>query len=274
MSPRTHSRPTTGRKIKQAGIKKTRGPYRKGGAAGRARLPYTKKTQPRKMSVTSSEDSDEALAEMQGEAGHGDDDGDAEDESDVSAPSYASRKNIKAGPESDEEIKEPMMFDSEEEKEAWFGDSEDDDEIYEGVDDISDDEDVSAPVEEEFLAAQFYDHPDVAANFLGDLDGYSIFGFENDVDRHSFSSSSDSSDEVVAERRVHFESDVEDFPLNAESPEMTALMTRALPAPFSKEELRESSQNEELSAAHRAFLGDPDEDSMCCTKNNTLLRVC
>ncbi|KKY17683.1 hypothetical protein UCRPC4_g05316 [Phaeomoniella chlamydospora] len=238
--------PTRAKSVKGAG---------RGGKiiAGKAKVApkYTKKTKQRKLSVTSTEESDDNLSDPPDSDEEDNDDED--DESDGSAPSYSPRSN-------------------DDEKEAFFADdsADEDDEVYGAVDDISDEDEELAEaeleiLEEQILEQEFDLQQGIAANFLGDIDGLSAYGFDDDLDRNEFSSSSDSSDE--AERHVHFEADVQHIPfaINPVSPtlEMKPLKISTEmhhPQGFSQEEL-ETSRSEQLSADHRAFFGDPDEDS-------------
>ena len=235
---------------------------------------YNTKMNKRKLSVTSTEDSAEDIGE-EDEADEEDNDEDVVDESDDSAPSYQVRNTRKAGrPSKAKKPRVEEMFTDEDN--AFLSDSENDDEIYGAVDDISDDEDLADDdlegLEEAALATEFGIVGEaLAVDFLGDIDGLSAYGFGEELDVAEFSSSTDSSEEAAVERRVRFENEVDHIP----SRDVTSPVLEMKPVPaihqreaFSREELQTSSHAGEISADHRAFFGDPDEDSMCCPRQH------
>jgi len=165
-----------------------------------------------------------------------DDDDDEEEEPEFFAPP-ASRGARRAGGK--HKPSHPKVVSPLEKEAQFFGDSEDDDDddIYEGVNDISDDED---ELSEEVLEAHEVEailessDSDDAAAFINQIDGMSDFGFGAGDGRGDFSDdSSDSiSDHLFQLRRVHFPVDVEraELPRQSASPLLTrALLPSALP---------------------------------------------
>jgi len=121
-----------------------------------------------------------------------------------------------------------------------FADSDDDnDDVYQAVDDISDsdgDLDNDRLDEQELLAMLSEEDNSEADDLLNQIDGLSAYGFGDDSDasihRLASSQGSDSGNEAVTERRVHFavEADRSMFLGMSESPTITrALLPSALP---------------------------------------------
>lgn len=121
-----------------------------------------------------------------------------------------------------------------------FADSdEDNDDVYQAVDDISDsdgDYDNDRLEEQELLAMLSEEDNSEADDLLNQIDGLSAYGFGDDSDasihRLASSQGSDSGNEAVTERRVHFamEGDRSMFTGMSESPTITrALLPSALP---------------------------------------------
>jgi hypothetical protein len=224
---------------------------------GRAVLARANKTQRKTTeSGTENESSDDEVADDEDgdEALDLDEDDDGDDESDqpaAFAPPRGHRKLIlrKAGRLAEYRrmfhSEDPVLY--EDPQDLFGGSIEDDDELYQAVDDISDEDEQSDEMfqlngDDDTVAASFLheqaespfclpDHELEADFILGQVDGLSPYGFGDDLDTGDgsgeFSAQSDDGDiPAIAERHVHFGSDIEH--MNAYAKSTSPSFTRAL----------------------------------------------